>query len=164
MNVKLVGRCWGRSWSALPIVLAAIAVFTAGCGQKAKPVDQKQMNLSWLGSMYRTYISQNQGHPPKTIDDFRKYVEKNTGPEQLARLNVSTINDLFISPGDGKPFALVSYDKLPAREPGSIPPIVIYESQGAGGTRAVAFLGGNTRLLDESEFQKLLPSNAKVVH
>ena len=40
------------------------------------PIDQKQTNLSWLGSMYAMYISQNQGHPPKTIDELRKYVEK----------------------------------------------------------------------------------------
>ena len=48
------------------------------CHRQSGPIDQKQTNLSWLGSMYAMYVSQNQGRPPKTIDDLRKYVEKTT--------------------------------------------------------------------------------------
>ncbi len=114
--------------------------------------------------MYRNYISQNQGHPPKTIEEFRKYVEKNTNADELARLNVGSVNELFVSSGDGKPFTLVAYDKLPPRKPGSLPPVVLYESQGEGGKRAVAFLGGGTRILDDSDFQKSVPANGKAAH
>jgi hypothetical protein len=154
-----------RSFTSTKLVTVLIVLlFFSGCRKASGPIDQKQTNLSWLGSMYRNYIGQNQGHPPKTIDDLRKYVEKNTSAEQLARLKVGSMNELFVSPGDGKPFTLVAYDKLPPPKAGSLPPVVLYESQGEGGKRAVGFLGGGTRILDDSELQTLLPANAKLAH
>lgn len=114
--------------------------------------------------MYGMYISQNKGEPPKTIDDLRKFVEKKMSPDRLAQLKLASANDLFVSPRDGKPFTLVSYAKLPPMKPGELPPIVLYETTGQSGQRAVAYLGGNTRNLDEAELQKLLPAQAGTPH
>jgi hypothetical protein len=137
----------------------------AGCGRKATgPIAQDQTNLSWLASEYGMYVSQKQGHAPKTIDDLRKYVEATTTPEQLSRLKVANIGDLFISPRDGKPFAMIFYDKFPQRAGGQPPPIVLYEAVGQNGQRSVAFLGGATRTIDENELQKMLPSSSKSSH
>ena len=140
----------------MPAVLLFIAVLSS-CSRQSGPIAQEQTNLSWLGSMYGMYIAQNGGRAPKTIDELRKFVEKTTGPEKLTRLNVASMNELFVSPRDGKPFALVSYAKLPSPAAGQPAPVVLYEAAGQNGERAVAFLGGGTQIVPESELQKLLP-------
>jgi len=140
------------------VLVAAIS----GCHRKSGPIAQEQTNLSWLGSMYGMYMSENKGRPPKTTDELRKFLEKTTSPERLTHLKVASINDLFISPRDGKPFAMVSYDKLPAVTAGRPSPVVFYEVQGQNGQRAVAFLGGGTRSVDENELQKMLPAGRKL--
>ena len=144
-------------------VLAVVffTAFLASCGRPSGPLAQEQTNLTWLGQMYGKYISQNKGEPPKSIDDFRKFVEKKTSSERLANLNVANAGELFISPRDGKPFKMVSYVKLPAMKVGEPPPIVLYETEGRDGRRAVALLGGVTRTVDDAEVQKTVPPQAK---
>jgi len=149
------------SFAKLLAVLLVACVF-AGCNRKATgPIAQDQTNLSWLGSKYGMYISQQQGHAPKTIDDLRKFVEATTTPEQLGRLKVAKVDDLFISPRDGKPFAMISYEKFPPPAAGQPPPIVLYEAVGQNGQRSIAFLGGGTKTVDENELQKMLPPKSK---
>jgi hypothetical protein len=144
--------------------LLAVALFAAiftSCHRKTGPIAQEQTNLSWLGSMYGMYVSENKGRPPKNVDELRKFVDKATSAEQLSRLKVASANDLFTSPHDGKPFTMVSYDKLPAPAAGQPQPLVLYEAQGQNGQRATALLGGGTMTVDDSELQKLLPPQAK---
>jgi hypothetical protein len=158
------GRKWfcSSSFAGLVTVLVVACLFT-GCRRKATgPIAQEQTNLSWLSSKYGMYISQQGGRAPKTIDDLRKFVEATTTTEQLSRLKVAKAGDLFISPRDGKPFAMVSYDKFPPPVAGQPPPIVLYETVGQNGQRSIAFLGGDTQTVDESELQKMLPPQAKL--
>jgi hypothetical protein len=153
MQLGIASRSSWRHRGAL--VALVVASLLSGCqdGGETTPV---QAHLGWLGSMYGMYISQNGGQTPKSIDDLRKYVTKKATPERLSRLGVTNADELFTSPRDGKPFALVSYSKLPP--PGtSPPPLVLYESEGRDGQRAVAFLGGITEIVDESRFSQLLP-------
>jgi hypothetical protein len=152
------------SWSfAGLVILLFVASLLTGCHRKATgPIAQEQTNLSWLSSKYGMYISQQGGHAPKTVDDLRKFVEATTTPEQLSRLKVAKAADLFISPRDGKPFAMISYDKFPPPVAGQPPPIVMYETVGQNGQRSIAFLGGDTQTVDESELQKMLPPQAKL--
>jgi hypothetical protein len=106
--------------------------------------------------MYGTYISQNGGNTPKSLDDLKKFVSKKATAERLTALGVGNVDELFNSPRDGKPFVLVSHAKLPP--PGtSPPPVVLYEAEGKGGQRAVAFLGGITEMMDDSRFSQLVP-------
>jgi hypothetical protein len=143
-------------------VLLVASVF-AGCSRKSSgPIAQEQTNLSWLGSKYGMYISQQGGHAPKTLDDLRKFVETTTTPEQLDRLKVAKVGDLFISPRDGKPFAMISYDKFPPPTGDQPLPVVLYETVGQDGRRSIAFLGGGTKTVEESELQKMLPPRAKL--
>jgi hypothetical protein len=152
-----------RRHGALALVFLTLGALCAGCGQKKSgPVAQEQTNLAWLGHMYGMYISQNKSEAPKTIEDLRKFVEKRTNPDVLARLKVANVGELFVSPRDGKPFVLVSYAKLPPMAVGQPPPVVLYEADGQNGQRAVAFLGGNTQTMDETELQHLLPAESKL--
>src|SRR4051794_40117537 len=135
------------SFRRLSAVLLVACTLSA-CGRKPSgPIAQEQTNLSWLGSKYAMYVSEKGGRAPKTVDDLRKYVEATTAPEQLARLQVAKAGDLFISPRDGKPFAMISYDKFPPPAADQPMPIVLYEMVGQNGRRSIAFLGGGTRTL-----------------
>ena len=166
MPPKELWSCRGpldRPHSSLYCVALMFVVICVGCGQKKSgPVAQEQTNLAWLGHMYGMYISQNGGEAPKSIEDLRKFVVKKANPDLLARLKVAGAGELFVSPRDGKPLVLVSYTKLPPPAGGQAAPVVLYEADGQNGQRAVAFLGGNTRTLDETELQHLLPTQAKL--
>lgn len=156
-----------RRPSFLRIISGALlfAILLTSCRRASGPIAQEQTNLSWLASMYGMYIAQHQGRAPKNLDELHKFVEQSTTADQLARLKVANVNELFVSPRDGKPFALVSYDKMPALKGGEPPPVVLYEAQGQNGKRAIAYVSGGTggtRTVDEQEFQKMLPVQAKV--
>ena len=144
------------------LAVLLVACILSACSRKPSgPIAQEQTNLSWLGSKYAMYISQQGGHAPKTVDDLRKFVEATTTPEQLARLKVAKAGDLFVSPRDGKPFAMISYDKFPSPAAIQSSPVVLYETVGQNGRRSIAFMGGGTKTVDESELQKMLPLHAK---
>src|SRR2546423_798135 len=100
-------RVSGRSFLRTIPAALVVALLVASCRRASGPIAQEQTNLSWLGSMYGMYIAEHQGHAPKTIDELHKFVEQTTTAEQLARLKVANVNELFVSPRDGKPFAMV---------------------------------------------------------
>jgi hypothetical protein len=164
MSRRDESSCLGlfRFSSLRVLALLLAAALLTSCGRRSGPIAQEQTNLSWLGSMYQMFVSQNQGHAPKNIDQLRKFVEKSTGSEQLARLKVATVGEIFVSPRDGRPFAMVSYDKFSAPAAGQPPPVVLYEAEGQNGRRAVAFLGGGTQSVDEQALQKMLPSQTRL--
>jgi hypothetical protein len=145
------------TWKHSIILLAASMM---GCRAETGPIAQEQTNLAWLGSMYAMYIGAHDGQPPQTIDELRKFVAERTSAAELARLKANDISQLFTSPRDGKPFVMVQYKKLPPREGGQPSPVVLYEAAGQSGERAVAFLGGNTQVVNEGELPKLLPAGS----
>ena len=141
--------------------LVLVAASFSGCGKESGPIAQEQTNLAWLGNMYGQYIGANQGNPPQTVGELRKFVAARTTPEELARLKAASVDELFTSPRDGKPFEMVTYKELPPPEGGKPSPVVLYESVGQNGERAVAFLGGNTRTVSESELTQMLPAGSR---
>jgi hypothetical protein len=147
----------GLDW----LLILCLASSLAGCRARTGEVSPVQTNLSWLGSMYGMYIGTHKGESPKTIDDLRKFVERKTSAEQLARLKVANVSELFVSPRDGKRFVMISYAKLPAPIGGEPAPVVLYEAAGQGGMRAVAYLGGGTGELDEAELKSMLPTGKR---
>ena len=160
IRVRAQLGCNLSSWVGRLLVLC-LASSLAGCGGQKGEVSQVQTNLAWLGNMYGKYIGQHKGETPKTIDDFRKFVESKTSAEQLARLKVANVNELFISPRDGKPFRMVSYEKIPAHAGGEPPPVVLYEEAGQGSERIVVYLGGGTGRLDDAKLQSMLPAGKR---
>jgi hypothetical protein len=138
-----------------------IACSFVGCGNESGPIAQEQTNLAWLGSMYARYIGANQGKPPQAIDELKKFVAGRTTPDELTRLKVASVDELFISPRDGRPFEMVTYKQLPPPEGGAPAPVVLYEAVGQNGQRAVAFPGGNTGTVSESDLTQFLPAGSR---
>lgn len=133
-------------------LLALVAAALLGCNEQPKP-EPTQSKLSWLGSMYGRHISQTTSGAPKSIEELRKFVVARTTQEELARLGVANADELFVSSRDGKPFVLVTYAKLPPPGTGS-PLVVLHEAVGENGQKAVAFLGGGTRLMSDGELSQ----------
>jgi hypothetical protein len=140
------------------LLVALMGAVLPGCARQPDP-DPTQTRLGWLGSMYGRYIGQSTGEAPKSIDELRKFVAEKTTPDQLTRLGVANAEELFVSPRDGKPFVMVTLAKRPPPGTGS-PLVVLYEAEGVGGQRAVAFLGGTTEVVDSSKFSQILPKSA----
>jgi len=149
-------------WAAAQLSLILVAACSVtGCREQTGPIAQEQTNLSWLGSMYGMYIGAHQGQPPQTIEELQKFVAQRTTADELSRLKASDVNQLFVSPRDGKPFEMVTYKTIPPPVGGEPPPVVLYEAVGQNGERAVAFLGGNTQVLTESELSQMLPAGSQ---
>jgi hypothetical protein len=142
------------------VLVGSLIAALPGCGRQGAEVRPVQNKLGWLGSMYGMYVAENQGRTPRKLDDFKKYIEKRTTAEQLSRLGVSSVEELFTSPRDGKPFQLIAYETLPPREADKDAPIVLYETQGADGRRAIAYLGGATMTVDENVLPQMLPASS----
>jgi hypothetical protein len=149
--------CWRTS--QLPSLALAVLLIglSSSCQQPPQETSQVSTNLGWLGSMYGMYVGSHKGQTPNEIGDLRNFVEKRINAEDLARLKVGNVNELFVSPRDGKPFEMVTYGTLPPPVGGEPPPIVLYEASGLDGERAIALLGGGTQTVDENELQSMLP-------
>jgi hypothetical protein len=151
-SVSSSSRCRGL------LLIACLAGVIAGCGgQTGGEVSQVQSNLGWLGSKYAMFVGSHRGRAPKNIDEFRQYVEKKTTSQELERLKVKSVDELFISPRDGKPVKMITYSKLPAFVGGQPPPVVFHEEAGKDGKLTIVYLGGNTQTVDAADLQTLLP-------
>jgi hypothetical protein len=86
------------------------------------------------------------GHAPKSEEEFKEFI-KGIGAESLERMHVKSIDDLFISPRDGKPYVVI-YGKSPTG-------VLVYESEGVDGLREVGFQTGQTKQLNNEQFNAL---------
>ena len=139
----------------------SLACAMVGCEGQTGEVSQVQSNLGWLGTKYGMFVSAHRGRTPKNIDEFRKYIEKKTTAAEMERLKVKSVEELFVSSQDGKPFKFITYSKLPPLVGGQPPPVVFHEEIGQDGQRAIAYLGGNTQTVDEATLQSLLPAGSR---
>jgi hypothetical protein len=145
----------GASGLRVGCILLALFALT-GCSQGPTVEDLTERRLGRLGLLYGTFVSQNAGKPPKSVDELQKYAEARTKPDQLASFGATKVADLFVSPRDGTAYAMVVYSQIPP--PGGDPIVVFYESQATDGNRRVALLGGGSLLVDEATFRKLVPA------
>jgi hypothetical protein len=77
----------------------------------------------------------------------------------LKSLNVSSIEELFVSPRDGKPYKIL-YGEAAKKAPSGGPagaPVIAYEQQGQGGRRWVASAMGAIEEVDEARLKQLVP-------
>lgn len=140
--------------------LFLLGVAAAGCQQEPAELGDVQVRLARLGNLYGIYIGQHSGRSPQSMEAFKKFAEERTTPDVLARLELSSVDELFVSPRDGQPFEMVTYrGHPPVPPPGDPPPLVFYEQQGKDGERAVAFLGGGTQFVAEATLQNMLQNS-----
>ena len=130
-----------KKWITLLSLFVAAAI---GCNEQGGGRESRESNLRLVAVLYSQYLAAHDGQAPRDADEFRAYVQS-LGPGVLQRAGLSGLDELFVSPRDGRPFAVKYQD-------GNWPldGAIAYEQVGAEGTRYVAAnLGGVTEITDE---------------
>jgi len=92
------------------------------------------------------------GRPPKSEAEFKDFIQTN-GSKVLERLNIASVDELFISERDKQPI-VVLYGKKPE---GVRRDIVAYEQTGVAGSRQVGFALGMIEDVEADKFGELVP-------
>jgi hypothetical protein len=142
----------GRGITAVLLLLTA-----TGCGQSTPLFSPIDARLSRLGLSYGLYAGKYHGKTPSNLEELRRYVGQSVTSEQLTALGVNSVDALFVSPRDGKPYTLIPLPHLPPPVAGEQPPVVLYEQIGQQGKRYVAYLGGGVEEVDAERFRQLVP-------
>jgi hypothetical protein len=126
--------------------LLALVVSTLGCADSPSADNQQQGDK--VRALLSLYFSAGRamGHPPRNEEEFKKYVQEQGGPF-LERLNIQSVDELFTSSRDGKPYVIV-YGKRPSE-------VVLYEAEGVDGSRMVGYDIGQVRELSAEQFAEL---------
>jgi hypothetical protein len=141
---------------AVAVLVGSLAA--GGCSEN-QSAEREQSNLKPLAVFYGRYLGQHRGQTPANEQEFRNYIEA-TGKSQLTSMQVASVDELFVSSRDKKPYVVVygltsqGGAELPAAT------VIAYEQEGKSGKRFIARLLGAIEEVDETQFKQLVP-NAK---
>lgn len=136
-------------------VLMSVGLLVGCRGQTPEQRVEEAAGLKTLAISYGQFFGENRGRPPANEQVFKRFIEQRH-PEALQQPGVESVDDLFISPRDKKPYQ-VFYGRLPQQPGYQGHDIVAYEQEGTGGTRMVATSMGAVFTLTEEEFRQALP-------
>ena len=154
-----VGTTSGTVVVAVRILLLGMCVSLGGCGGAQRQAEQREeSHLKPLVLFYGQYTGQHQGQPPANEAELKEFI-RSLGSEALASFPVDTVDALFISERDGKPYVVLYGDAAKGNPPGPAgAPVIAYEQEGTGDTRFVGSSMGAVEEVDESRFQELVPT------
>jgi hypothetical protein len=111
-------------------------------------------NIKRVLNLYAAYM-QSHGKGPADEAQLKDFITKDMPPQTLKLMTVdpAKVDELFISERDGKPFKLKP--GLSWGGPGSPNPAVVFETDGVGGMRQVAFGYGNVEDVDDARYKQL---------
>jgi hypothetical protein len=139
-----------RSVSAVVAIL--ICSFVAGCGSPARQEEMPSLRL--LSSFYAQYRGHHRGQLARDEADLKQFIASVQG-EALPRTGIASVDELFISTRDGKPFVV----KYRGNRSWPLPEAVAYESEGRDGTRFVATIGGGLGEISDDELRGKGPAS-----
>jgi hypothetical protein len=130
-------------WQIVLVLVCALAVSCTKSEQK-----EEQSNLRLLSVCYGQYRAEHRGQVPANEKDFKAFINAklNNAPSQSG---VSSVDELFVSGRDGKPFVV----RYRGDRTWPMPEVNIYEQEGRGGTRHVATVEGGYAEMSEEEFR-----------
>src|SRR4051812_31330472 len=100
------------------IVAMQICSTVGGCARGKQ--EQQQTNLRSLAALYSQYRAEHRGSPPPNENDFKNSIITKSGNALKER--GTTIDELFTSNRDGKPFAV----KYGSTKSWGLPDVIIY--------------------------------------
>lgn len=133
----------GARWPFL-MCLAASTCWLVGCSGDRTSADvaaKNKSNIQRLANLYTGFQNgyanpKGSGNGPKDEAEFKEYIRNYPSDKlQMMGIDAAQVDALFVSERDGKPFK-IRYKVGGGR--GSVAP-VIFESEGVGGQRQVAF-------------------------
>ena len=133
------------------LYFSCLIVICQGCGRSQPSLaDYNNTNIQKLRAIYGAFIVAHDLEGPKDEAEFKQYLTQDIGAKvKLKRMGVEQADalSLFNSDRDGKPFKI----RYGLRGLGDHP--IIFESEGVGGKRMVAF--ATPREVDADEYEKL---------
>ena len=146
-------RLCKRAVVALSVGLLVIGLGGCSSDRTAEEVAAlNKSNIQRVANLYAAHQVYKGGRGPKTEAEFKEFITA-FDAEKLKMMGVSSgdLGGLFTSERDGKPFK-VKYGVGGGR--GSVD-AVVFEQDGAGGTRQVGYTGGKVEDVDSSTYQQL---------
>jgi hypothetical protein len=148
-------RLFDLGWLSAALLFVFSLCLAGGCSEN-QSAEREQSNLKPLAVFYGQYLGQHRGQPPANEQDFKKFLEA-MGKDRLASMQVKSVDELFVSPRDGKPYVILygSVSKSGAELPSTT--VIAYEQAGKGGKRFIARILGAVEEIDEAKFKELVP-------
>lgn len=128
-------------------------VLLAGCGQSQVTAQRPDAEdrIAKLFNLYRAYVDAHQ-RPPPNEKALREFGQKLTPEQRSARLIGDDLDNIFVSPRDGKKF-VVRYN---VRLDPSQSKAVIWEESGENGMHWVALSIGYTVQYDDQTLKEYI--------
>jgi hypothetical protein len=107
-----------------------------------------QLHIESIAGWFQYYRASNGNKPPPNEQALVAFIQKNL----QERGTTANIDEMFISPRDGKKYT-INY------KPNSTNPernVVVYESEGAGGTKWLAYESKWSEEVDEAKLKERL--------
>jgi hypothetical protein len=127
------------------IVLLATAMVASGCAE-SEQVEQ-QPNLRAIAAYYSQFLAHHRGQLPANEEEFKKFIQAKGG-EALSYKGL-TVDELFISSRDSKPFVV----KYRGNKSWPLPQVIAYEQDGNDGIRHGATSVGEYTIISNEEFR-----------
>jgi hypothetical protein len=137
------------------IVLACCSLLTTiGCGGSQPLSSDMDPHLVLLTKLYSDHLNAKQGAPPADRQAFEDFI-RNHGEHRLKQSPTEDLEKLFVSTRDGQPLVMF-YGKI--SDPWLQRSVVGHEQVGIDGKRCVGMRYGTVQLVDQKEFEQLVPS------
>jgi hypothetical protein len=126
-----------------------------GCSQSSPAnaiAAANDSNVKRLSNLYQSFASRNGWRGPQDEAEFKAFIREFPSHRlEMLGVDPAQIDALFVAERDGQPFQ-VKYGISTGL--GAVIAIV-FEQQGAEGTKVVGFTDGSIQTVDESQYRKL---------
>ncbi|MFO0810512.1 MAG: hypothetical protein U0746_17945 [Gemmataceae bacterium] len=141
--------------------LLALAAVSIGCSSDKTAEQVAAMNDSNIKrtvNLYTAYMAHHGWATPKSEEELKGYVKVGLPAENLKMMKVDLekLDEVFVSERDGKPFK-IKYG-APGGMGAKVP--VVFEQDGQGGIRQVAYTFGKVEDADAKRYKELFEGKA----
>jgi hypothetical protein len=154
---RRMSRCLtrsNRSRVAIGWLLIVVACGLIGCGSRSTKPDPSPTNLRQIQALYRVYTQVRGGVGPRDANEFKRFIRaEGSGDAQRLHVDLTQLDQLFISPRDEQPY-LINYGLRLADEQNKRQ-IIVAERVGHNGKRAIGDLRGWVEEVDADQAAEL---------
>ncbi|HEY2826712.1 MAG TPA: hypothetical protein VGJ04_03855 [Pirellulales bacterium] len=142
-----MARCFTLLWALI------VALGCSSQGIDAQVAAMNNANIKRVANLYAAYQNSNRGEGPKNLAALKQYTEGIPSENlEMMKIDLKNFDSLFISERDGKPFK-IKYGVM--HYPLTPPDAVVFESEGRGGTKQVAWTSSKVDDVDEARYNEL---------
>ncbi len=144
----------------LYFVILTCIVSLVGCNNSVNSgvAAANSANIKRVGNIYGSYLVHNGWQGPKNEQELKRYLHDNLSQKKLEMMGIDpqNVDKTFISERDGKQFKIRWGLTLMPLSTAN----VVFEQEGVDGKKQVATNSGETRDVDNAEYQRLWDEKA----